>query len=136
MACRLDQVYLKAHSTLRDDMREWRSAFQALYEATPLAARMLLSQAASEPCLPSLSDVLGQGSPVHELPQLAPHFLENYITRNDQVPCPYLLTAAPCLSSHHGQQQWCSVQIPPCCSWSSQHPFKCQLCIDAVDLQC
>ncbi|BDA41234.1 probable ubiquitin carboxyl-terminal hydrolase FAF-X [Coccomyxa sp. Obi] len=72
-------VYLKAHSTLRDDMREWRSALQALYEATPLAARMLLAMAANEPSLRFFADALGPGA---ELRPLAQHFLENYISRN------------------------------------------------------
>ena len=88
-----DQVYLKAHSTLRDDMREWRSALQALYEATPLAARMLLAMAASEPSLRFFADALG---PAAELRPLAQHFLENYISRNMEVP------------------PWSAVQIPAC----------------------
>ncbi|EIE24996.1 hypothetical protein COCSUDRAFT_46553 [Coccomyxa subellipsoidea C-169] len=41
-------VYLRANATLRDDMREWRSALNALFEATPLAARMLLALASGD----------------------------------------------------------------------------------------
>lgn len=76
-----DQVYLRSHSNLRDDMREWRSALQALFEATPLAARMLLALAASDN-LAAFSQALGLGNHMREL---APHFLENFITRNEQV---------------------------------------------------
>ncbi len=41
-------MYLRANATLRDDMREWRSALNALFEATPLAARMLLALASGD----------------------------------------------------------------------------------------
>lgn len=101
----VDQVYLKAHSTLRDDMREWRSALQALYEATPLAARMLLAMAASEPNLRFFAGALG---PVAELRPLAQHFLENYISRNMEVPPLFSL----CKSAHHAS---CAPICIPCC---------------------
>ena len=46
--CLSAQVYLRAHPTVREDMAEWRRAFAALYEASPVTARYLLLVAASE----------------------------------------------------------------------------------------
>ena len=81
-----DQVYLRAHSTLREDMREWRSALKALFEATPLAARMLLALASSEN-IAAFSLALGLGGHMREL---SGQFLEVFIARNEHVRDPSL----------------------------------------------
>ena len=134
------QVYLRSHSNLRDDMREWRSALQALFEATPLAARMLLALAASDN-LAAFSQALGLGNHMREL---APHFLENFITRNEQVQPLYIylyvyMYAAfliSCLGSGHTIVQgkyspsWtCLLPLPLKSSVCNSIPPSCPSCM-------
>jgi hypothetical protein len=77
------QVYLKAHSTLRDDMKEWLRGFAALYEASPLTVRLLLSAVASDQHMDaSFGSLAGQGD---EAPGVGDHIVDTFLVRNDQV---------------------------------------------------
>ena len=78
----MQQVYLRTVPSVRVDMAEWRGAFQALYEGTPLTVRYLLAVAASEQhpgeALPPFA-VDEDCGPVSE------RFLETFLYRNELV---------------------------------------------------